>query len=107
VESPEGRVWYSQRIRTGPFACSVKCPKYVDDQSARASFEQGVLTITCPKRKEAMSCRIPVERPDTCRREHSRHDNRVAWEPARKGGSYGTHDQGKEQARSLAKKVRR
>ena len=61
IESPEGRIWYHQYIPKGPFSCSVKLPKCVDDQTSTASFQHGVLTITFTKSEKAMPRRILIE----------------------------------------------
>jgi HSP20 family protein len=61
VDSPEGRIWYLRHIPAGPFACSVKLPDYVDDQTPTASFQHGVLTVTFAKCEEAKPRRIMIE----------------------------------------------
>jgi HSP20 family protein len=61
VESPEGRIRYLRHIPEGPFACSVKLPEYVDDQTSTASFQQGVLTITFAKCERAKPRGIMIE----------------------------------------------
>lgn len=61
VESPEGRIWYLRHIPEGPFACSVKLPGFVDDQTSTASFQHGVLTITFAKCEEGKSRRIMIK----------------------------------------------
>jgi HSP20 family protein len=60
TESLHGRIWYLQNIPTGPFACSVKLPEYVDDHRSKISFEHGVLTITFVKCEEARTRRVVV-----------------------------------------------
>lgn len=61
VESPESRIWYLRHIPEGPFACSVKLPGYVDDQTSMASCQQGVLTLTFAKCEQAKPRRIMIE----------------------------------------------
>lgn len=60
-ESPEGRVWYAKGIPEGAFASAFQLPPTVDSQKSAASYRNGILTITFPKREEAKPRRISVE----------------------------------------------
>lgn len=61
VDTSEERTWYSRDIAEGPFSCSFKLPAYVDQEKSTASYKQGLLTITFPKRDEAKPRRIAIE----------------------------------------------
>lgn len=53
--------WYAHEVKDGPFACSFRLPPTVDHDKSTASFKQGILTITFPKREEAKPRRIMIE----------------------------------------------
>ena len=57
----EQRKWHSRGIAEGAFSCSFKLPSYVDHQKSTASYKQGILTITFPKREEAKPRHIMIE----------------------------------------------
>lgn len=53
--------FYRREIATGSFARTVALPADVDADKAQAKFEDGVLTLTLPKREQAKRKRIKVE----------------------------------------------
>jgi HSP20 family protein len=57
----EGRTWYSRGIDEGTFSCSFRVPAYVDHEKSTASYRQGLLTMTFPKREGAKPRRIMIE----------------------------------------------
>jgi HSP20 family protein len=56
----EGRR-YMLGITEGTFSCSFKLPDYADHEKLMASYKQGLLTITFPKREEAKPHQIMIE----------------------------------------------
>jgi HSP20 family protein len=60
-ETSEGKTWYAQEFEEGPFACSFQLPSHVNCDAVNAVYDQGVLTITFPKREEAKPRRILIE----------------------------------------------
>jgi HSP20 family protein len=63
-ESEEGEAggdYYRREIATGSFARTVALPSAVDADNAKATFEDGVLELTLPKREQAKRRQIPVE----------------------------------------------
>lgn len=60
-DASEGRTWYVRDIAEGTFSCSFKLPAAVDHERSTALFEQGLLTITFPKREEAKPRQILIE----------------------------------------------
>jgi HSP20 family protein len=60
-ETSEGKTWYAREFEEGPFACSFQLPSHVNCHAANAVYDQGVLTITFPKREEAKPRRIMIE----------------------------------------------
>ena len=60
-DAPEGRTWYERNIEEGTFTCSFQLPDYVDYEKSTASYTQGLLTITFPKREEAKPRHIMIE----------------------------------------------
>jgi HSP20 family protein len=56
-----GRVYQQMEIETGPFQRQVRLVEDVDPEQARASFENGVLTIELPVVERAPSGRITIE----------------------------------------------
>jgi HSP20 family protein len=60
-EESENRRWHMQRIGVGAFSCSFKLPDYADHEKSMASYKQGLLTITFPKREEAKPRKIMIE----------------------------------------------
>jgi len=60
-EGEKAGEYYRREIATGSFARTVALPAGVDADKARAQFEDGILTLTLPKREQAKRKRIPVE----------------------------------------------
>jgi HSP20 family protein len=56
-----GRVYQQMEIETGPFQRQVRLVEDVDPGQARASFEDGVLTIELPVVERAPSGQIAIE----------------------------------------------
>ncbi|MDK2744195.1 MAG: Hsp20/alpha crystallin family protein [Nitrospira sp.] len=57
----EGRRWYLQGIGAGAFSCVFNLPEYADHEKSMASYKQGLLTITFPKREQAKPRSIMIE----------------------------------------------
>ena len=53
--------YYRREIATGSFARTIALPGDVDADKAQARFEDGILTLTLPKREQAKRKRIKVE----------------------------------------------
>jgi HSP20 family protein len=60
-DSPEGRVWYAKGVPEGTFTSAFTLPPTIDSQKSAASYKNGILTVTFPKREEAKPRRIPLE----------------------------------------------
>ena len=60
-EESEGRQWYMHGIGAGAFSCSFTLPDYADSDKSVASYKQGLLSITFPKREEAKPRSIMIE----------------------------------------------
>lgn len=60
-DETDNRTWYRRGIPQGPFACSVRLPSSVDAHQSTASYKQGILTISFPKKEEAKPRRIMIE----------------------------------------------
>jgi HSP20 family protein len=60
-DESEQRTWYERGIGTGPFSSSFRLPDYADQEKVRASYNQGLLTITFPKREEAKARQIQID----------------------------------------------
>ena len=60
-DESEGRRWYRHEIKEGAFSCSFKLPDYADREQSTASYRQGLLAITFPKREEAKPRQIMIE----------------------------------------------
>jgi HSP20 family protein len=56
----QGRVYQQMEIESGPFERQVRLVEHVDPERARASLENGVLTIELPVVEEARSGRIVI-----------------------------------------------
>ena len=56
-----GGEFYRREIATGSFSRTVALPAAVDADSAKATFQDGVLELTLPKREQAKRRQIPVE----------------------------------------------
>lgn len=62
-EPSEGRTWHVRELQEGSFTCAFHLPSHVNPDGVHASFEEGVLTITFPKR-EAGKCRqVMIQSP--------------------------------------------
>lgn len=59
----EGRTWYTRELEEGVFACTFQLPSHVNGDAVHASYEQGILTITCPKLEEAKPRRVEIQSP--------------------------------------------
>lgn len=57
----EGKTWCARDIAEGAFFSSFRLPGYVDHHQSTASYKQGLLTITFPKREEAKPRQIMIE----------------------------------------------
>jgi len=53
--------WYRREIATGEFAESVTLPFPVNLEGAKATVENGIVTLTFPKAEEARVKRIPIQ----------------------------------------------
>ena len=60
-ESPEGRVWHARGIPEGTFSSVFQLPPTVDQEKPTASYKNGMLAVSFPKREEAKPRRITVE----------------------------------------------
>lgn len=60
-EGEPGGEFHRREIATGSFSRTVALPAAVDADSAKATFEDGVLELTLPKREQAKRRQIPVE----------------------------------------------
>ena len=64
-DDEEQRVtWYRREISAGRFADTVTLPAEIDVEQARATFVDGILTLTMPKMAQARGTRIPVRGED-------------------------------------------
>lgn len=50
-DAPERRAYHQMEIRFGKFSTAVNLPGPVDVEKTTAEYEDGILTITLPKRK--------------------------------------------------------
>jgi HSP20 family protein len=57
----KGENFYLVERSYGSFARSLRLPAVVDADKIEASFKQGVLTITCPKKEEVKPKQITVK----------------------------------------------
>jgi HSP20 family protein len=60
-DASECKTWYARDIGEGIFSCSFQIPARVDREQGTASYKQGLLTITFPKRKEAKPRMITID----------------------------------------------
>jgi HSP20 family protein len=60
-EDSEGRQWYRHGIGAGVFSCTFTLPECADREKSRASYKQGLLTMTFPKREEAKPRTMRIE----------------------------------------------
>jgi HSP20 family protein len=59
-EEERSVTWYRREIPAGRFADTITLPAAIDVEQARATFADGVLTLTMPKVAESRGTRIPV-----------------------------------------------
>jgi len=59
-ETKDGGYYRSER-RYGAFERSIRLPEYVDEQNVDATFKDGVLKLTLPKREEVRPKTIPIK----------------------------------------------
>lgn len=63
VQETEGRVYQQVEIPTGPFRHVVELQVDVDSERANATYDDGVLRVELPLRREAeVTTRVPVDR---------------------------------------------
>ncbi|HSF67110.1 MAG TPA: Hsp20/alpha crystallin family protein [Nitrospiraceae bacterium] len=62
-QGSEGTTWYVRELEEGTFTCAFQLPAHVDRDAVHASYEQGMLTITCPKREEAKPRQVEIQSP--------------------------------------------
>lgn len=60
-EPTEGQSWYLREIRAGHFSRALSLPFPVEADRAKASFTNGVLTLTLPKAEAAKPKRIQID----------------------------------------------
>jgi HSP20 family protein len=61
-EAPEAsRTYFSREIGVGTFSRSFRLPSNVDPNKVTATYKEGVLTISLPKREEAKPRQITIE----------------------------------------------
>jgi HSP20 family protein len=56
----KGTSWLIREIWTGAFSRSLRLPDYVDHDKATASYKNGALMLTFPKREEVKPRRISI-----------------------------------------------
>jgi HSP20 family protein len=64
VQETEGRVYQQVEIQTGPFRRIVPLGADVVAEEARASYEDGVLRVELPLRREDVTHTVPIEPRD-------------------------------------------
>jgi HSP20 family protein len=64
VQETEGRVYQQVEIQTGPFRRIVALEADVVAEAARASYEDGILRVELPLRREEASHTVPIEPSD-------------------------------------------
>lgn len=60
-EGEKGGNYYRHEIATGSFARTVPLPAEVNADTAQATFEDGILTLTLPKQEQSKRCKSKVE----------------------------------------------
>lgn len=60
-EKREGATYHRIQTRHGSFEQSFKLPEVVDVESISAGFENGILTLTLPKREESKPKKLQIE----------------------------------------------
>jgi HSP20 family protein len=64
VQETEGRVYQQVEIQTGPFRRIVALEADVVAEAARASYEDGILRVELPLRREEVPHTVPIEPRD-------------------------------------------
>lgn len=59
-EEEQSVTWYRREIPSGRFADAISLPAEVDVERARATYVDGILTLTMPKVTQTRGTRIPV-----------------------------------------------
>ena len=59
-ETHESWRWYVHELSTGEVVRQIQLPRTIDVDKAKASFENGVLTLALPKAAEAKARQIPI-----------------------------------------------
>ena len=62
-ELPDGARWLVHEVTPGEYIRQVTLPRAIDADSARTAFDNGVLTLTLPKREDAKPKQIKVDSP--------------------------------------------
>ncbi len=57
----KGKTWHRREVRYGSFNRSFTLPVDVKAENAKASYDNGVLTITLPKEEKALHRKIEIE----------------------------------------------
>jgi HSP20 family protein len=60
-EEAKQATWYRREIASGEFAESITLPVPVNIEDAKATVENGIITLTFPKAEEARVKRIPIQ----------------------------------------------
>jgi HSP20 family protein len=60
-EEAKQATWYRREIASGEFAESITLPVPVNIENAKATVENGIITLTFPKAEEARVKRIPIQ----------------------------------------------
>jgi HSP20 family protein len=61
-EEVKEKEYYRREVRHGTFFRSVTLPPKADPEMPEATFEDGILTLTFPKRPEAQTKKIPISK---------------------------------------------
>ena len=64
AEPSEGRTWHARELQEGAFTGAFHLPLHVNPDGVQASYEEGILTVTVPKREAAPYRRITIQSPD-------------------------------------------
>lgn len=59
-EESQSVIWYRREIVDGHFADALTLPVEVEAEQSKATFADGILTLTMPKVAQARSTRVPV-----------------------------------------------
>ena len=60
-EKTEGRTWHRVEQRYGQIARSILLPESVRTDAVDASYKQGILTVTVPKRPESQPRKVQIK----------------------------------------------